>query len=229
MARVLGVVGGLSPYATILYYRSIVEGYRAGRGVDPRLVVYSVPVQEMCRFMRRGDLVGAAGLLSEAFRGLRGAGAAAALIAANTPHAALRFADSGGLELLHIVDPVARRLEGLGVRRVGLLATSATIRYRVYHDVLEPRGFEVVVPPGGVQEGLDEVLVKATEGELGEDDIGFIIGVARGLVDAGAEALVLGCTELGVYRGRLRGALDVPVVDSLEEHVAAAVSWLLGG
>ena len=229
MARLLGLVGGLSPYATILYYRSIVEGYRGRAGVDPRLVVYSVPVQEMCGFMSRGDLAGAAGLLSEALRGLRGAGAGAAVIAANTPHAALRLADTAGLRVLHIVEPVAERLEGLGARRVGLLATGATIRYRVYHDVLEARGFEIIVPPRGVQERLDKVIVRATEGELGEDDVGFLLGVARSLVAAGAEAVVLGCTELGLYRDRFRGALGAPVVDSLEEHVAAAVEWLLGG
>ncbi len=227
--RLLGIVGGLSPYATILYYRSIVEEYRGRRGVDPRLVVYSVPVQEMCSFMSRGDLAGAAGLLSEAFRGLRGAGASAALVAANTPHAALRFADTAGLRVLHIVEPVARRLRGLGVRRVGLLATSATLRYRVYHDVLEPLGFEVVAPRRGVQERLDEAITRATRGELGEEDLGFMLDVAQGLVEAGAEAVVLGCTELGLYRDRFRGALSVPVVDSLEEHVAAAVEWLLGG
>jgi len=221
------VIGGLSPYSTIVYYKLIVEGYRARAGVDPRLAIYSVPVQEMCRLMSRGDLGGAAALLGEAAEALARAGATRLILAANTPHAALRLLGPrpAGLEYIDIVEPVAARLEELGVEKAGLLATGATVRHRVYHDLLEPRGIEVVTPPPHAQRALDEMVERLTRGQMSDGDKLLLASLANQLTAQGAQAIIYGCTELSLYAGRVRSR--TPIIDSLEEHVKAAVKAML--
>jgi len=225
--RLLGVIGGLSPYSTIVYYKLLVEGYRARAGVDPRLAIYSVPVQAMCRLMSRGDLDGAASLLAAAAEALARAGATRLILAANTPHAALRRLGPrpAGLDYIDIVEPVADRLEDMGVRRVGLLATAATVKHRVYHDVLEGRGIEVITPPSHAQNALDEMVSRLTEGAMSDGDKLLLASLVNQLAAKGAQAVVYGCTELSLYAGHVHSR--TPIIDSLEEHVKAAVEAML--
>ncbi len=230
MAPELGVIGGLSPYSTILYYKFLVEEYRRRRGRDPRLVIYSLPVQEMCRTAGRGDFEGASRLIEEAAEAIARAGARVAILAANTPHWVLRRMPEErlrGLRFIDIVEPVAARLKSLGVRRVGLLATASTVEKRVYHDVLEPEGIEVVVPGPAGQRRLDDLVSRVVEGSMSEGDRLTLAGLVSELVGKGAEAIVYGCTELSLYVGSIR--FRVPVVDSLTEHVRAAVDAITGG
>ena len=227
MPRLLGLIGGLGPYSTILYYRMLVEEYHGRVGEHPRLVLYSVPVQRMCRLMSRGMLDEAGKLLGEALEALARAGASIVALAANTPHAALRLIKPpGGVEIVDIVDPVLERLNVLGAGTVGLLATGATVRYRVYHDPLEEAGFRVVTPGREEQELLDSIVSRAVEGDVRSGDARVIEALIGELAEAGADAVVYGCTELALYRDMLSPGL--PVVDSLEEHVRGIVSGMLG-
>ncbi len=227
MPRLLGLIGGLGPYSTILYYKMIIEEYYERVGRYPLLVLYNVPVQDMCRFMSQGRLSEAAELLGEAVESLARAGAGLVALAANTPHAALRLVEPpSGVEIVDIVEPVARRLAGMSVSKVGLLATGATVKFRVYHDPLESMGIKVVTPGSRGQELLDSIVSRAVEGNIREGDARAIGDLIRELEEAGAEAVVYGCTELALYRDKLSPGL--PVVDSLEEHVRALVERMLG-
>ena len=227
MPKLLGLIGGLGPYSTILYYKMIVEEYHSRVGEHPRLVLYSVPVQRMCRLMSRGMLDEAGKLLEEALEALARAGASIVALAANTPHAALRLVEPpGGVEIVDIVDPVLERLKELGAGTVGLLATGATVRYRVYHDPLEEAGFRVVTPRREGQELLDSIVSRAVEGDVRSGDARAIEALVGELAEAGAEAVIYGCTELALYKDMLSPGL--PVVDSLEEHVRGIVSGMLG-
>lgn len=218
----LGIIGGLSPYSTILYYKAIVEEYRAKTGKDPWLIISSISVQEMCSAMGKGDLSYAASLLLRAINALKAAGANRVLLAANTPHAALRLLDLRGLELIDIVEPVAKRLAELGARSVGLLATSATIKFRVYHDVLEPMGIHVLVPGQSKQALLDDMVERIASGENNhEENVRLVEKLVDDLSSKGADAVILGCTELSLYRDKISSR--VPVIDSLREHVVEAV------
>ena len=221
----IGLVGGLSPYSTILYYRLLVERARERTGRDPELVIVSVSIDRVSSLVRSWDLEGLAGLLADALGRLAAAGARVVGIAANTPHIALpllRGRLPEGVRLVSIVEAVTRRVAGLGVKRIGLLATGATVRSRLYHEALGRIGVEVVAPPPRLQEMLDNAIRLVSRGLLDERR-GLLVGQLVGsLLARGAEALVLGCTELPLLLGGLR--VRVPIVDSLEEHVEALLA-----
>jgi len=233
---VIGVVGGLGPAATVFYYESLVGEYRRRGLGSPRVVIYTVPIEEMCRAARAGDVGAVAGLVGEALEVLARAGASVALVAANTPHMAwdafAPLASRLGLRLIHIAEPAVERLRLLGASRVGILATSGTLRAGFYQERLEGLGMEPVVPDGEGQRALDqaiEALAGASGLRAGFDAGEVVVGVASQLVEAGADAILVACTDISPLLGRLRGALGVPVVDSSVEHVKAAVDAATGG
>lgn len=229
MQRVIGLVGGLSPYSTILYYKFLVEYYREREGVDPRVIIYSIPVQEMCDAVKKGDQVGARSMLAEALEGLGKAGAGLVLLAANTPHIFIDedlLKHAGGARFIDIREAVAWKLERLGVERVGLLATKQTLESRLYHDYLENKGYEVITPSRHGNEKLQEVIEKLTQGVIPDSSKLILATLISELTGKGAEAIIYGCTELSLLIGRVR--VNKPIVDSLTEHVRYAIDKALG-
>jgi len=224
----LGIVGGLSPYSTILYYKFIVEAYRGRVGRDPELVIYSVPIQEFAARIRSGDLEGAARLLSRAFQALKASGADLYLIGANTPHAVVdRYDGLAPKGFLDIREAVVRELEGRGYKRVGLLATNGTLKYRVYDDWLEKAGIEMVTPSSRAQQALMTAIEALARGDIGAT---AKAGLAQALMDLASkrvDAVVYACTELSLIADRVH--VRLPVVDSLTVHALRAVEALTGG
>jgi aspartate racemase len=226
--RLLGVLGGMSWTSTEAYYRGLNEGVAARLGGlhSARLVLHSVDFDPVARAQHAGDWDATAGILGEAAAGLAAAGAEALILATNTMHrVAGALEESAGIPLLHIADPTATALLAAGHRRVGLLATRFTMEEGFYVDRLRDRGLDVVVP-----EAEDRTLVhRIIYDELVVDVVRaqsratYREVVAR-LAAAGAEAVVLGCTEIGLL---LRdGDTDVPLFDTTALHVAAGVDWL---
>jgi aspartate racemase len=226
--RLLGVLGGMSWTSTEAYYRGLNEGVAARLGGlhSARLVLHSVDFDPVARAQHAGDWDATAGILGEAAAGLAAAGAEALILATNTMHrVAGALEESAGIPLLHIADPTATALLAAGHRRVGLLATRFTMEEGFYIDRLRDRGLDVVVP-----EAEDRTLVhRIIYDELVVDVVRaqsratYREVVAR-LAAAGAEAVVLGCTEIGLL---LRdGDTDVPLFDTTALHVAAGVDWL---
>ena len=226
--RLLGVLGGMSWTSTEAYYRGLNEGVAARLGGlhSARLVLHSVDFDPVARAQHAGDWDATAGILGEAAAGLAAAGAEALILATNTMHrVAGALEETAGIPLLHIADPTATALLAAGHRRVGLLATRFTMEEGFYVDRLRDRGLDVVVP-----EAEDRTLVhRIIYDELVVDVVraqsraAYREVVAR-LAAAGAEAVVLGCTEIGLL---LRdGDTDVPLFDTTALHVAAGVDWL---
>jgi len=226
--RLLGVLGGMSWTSTEAYYRGLNEGVAARLGGlhSARLVLHSVDFDPVARAQHAGDWDATAGILGEAAAGLAAAGAEALILATNTMHrVAGALEETAGIPLLHIADPTAAALLAAGHRRVGLLATRFTMEEGFYVDRLRDRGLDVVVP-----EAEDRTLVhRIIYDELVVDVVRaqsratYREVVAR-LAAAGAEAVVLGCTEIGLL---LRdGDTDVPLFDTTALHVAAGVDWL---
>lgn len=224
----IGIVGGLSPYSTILYYKFIVEYFRDKVGRDPRVVLYSIPVQEMCKYVKIGDKKGAIELLVEALKRLAEAGARIGLLAANTPHMFLSEALEEAKPEYPIVDirrAVARRIEKMGVSTVGLLATSATVDSRIYHEYLETMGVKVVTPGPYGQKVVDSIIERLVEGRIPESLNLKLAQVISSLKARGVEALIYGCTELSLLVGKIK--LPMPIIDSLTEHVKLVVDEAL--
>jgi len=112
------------------------------------------------------------------------------------------------------------------VSRVGLLATTATVRTRLYHRALEARGIEVLEPDAGGQQAVMEAIYRVKRGDLAGARAP-LVAEARRLEEAGADAIVAGCTEIPLVLGQ--GDLGVPLVDATEVLAVAAVRAALQG
>ncbi|MBD3782529.1 MAG: aspartate/glutamate racemase family protein [Micrococcales bacterium] len=226
--RLLGVLGGMSWTSTEAYYRGLNVGVatRLGGLHSARLLLHSVDFAPVAEAQHAGDWDGTARILGAAARGLAAGGAGALLLATNTMHTVAGEVEAAaGIPLLHIADPTADALLAGGHRRVGLLATRFTMEQDFYRERLEARGLEVLVP-----DAADRALVhRVIYDELVHDVVrpesreAYLEVVGR-LVAGGADAVVLGCTEIGLLLHD--GDAAVPLLDTTALHVAAGVDWL---
>ncbi len=224
----LGVLGGMSWTSTEAYYRGLNTGVAARLGGlhSARLLVHSVDFAPVAQAQHDGDWAATAGILTDAARGLAAGGAQALLLATNTMHrVANEIEAAAGVPLLHIADPTADALLASGHRRVGLLATRFTMEQTFYTDRLRARGLDVLLPQPEDRDLVHRVIYdELVRDVVREESRTSYLDVVERLVAAGAEAVILGCTEIGLL---LRdGDASVPLVDTTALHVAAGVDWL---
>jgi aspartate racemase len=226
--RLLGVLGGMSWTSTELYYRGLNEGVAARLGGlhSARLLLHSVDFAPVAEAQHAGDWDATAGVLADAARGLAAAGAEALLVATNTMHkVAGAIEEAAGIPLLHIADPTAEALLAAGHRRVGLLATRFTMEQDFYADRLRARGLDVVVPGPADRDTVHRVIYDELVHDVVRDGSRrAYVEVVERLAADGAEAVVLGCTEITLLLGP--DDVDLPVVDTTALHVAAGIDWL---
>jgi len=196
----IGIVGGLSPESTTLYYRTIVCEYRRRHGDEkyPTIIIYSVNFGLFHEYLGRGDEERAAEIIIEALNALHRAGADFALISANTPHMLMPLiAPRSPLPILHIADALAEELIKHGVKRVGLLGTRYTLTHGFYVEHLKRYGIEALIPEPTEVETVNRIIFdELVKGIVREESRRALIEISKRLVQRGAEAIALACTEL---------------------------------
>lgn len=225
----LGVLGGMGPLATADFYAKLVERTSASRDQEHiPVVIYAVPqVPDRTAALLRG---GPSPLpaLHAGLRTLLAAGAQAIAIPCNTAHAWYdELAAASPIPILHIADAAAdaaARIAGRGAR-LGLVATSGTLATDFYPRRLAERGFECLTPTEGemrelVMPGIGDVKAGAIDagGRLLERAVGA-------LLERGAAAVVLGCTEVPLALDRLASPLGARSVDATAALAEACVEW----
>lgn len=232
--KTLGVLGGMSWESTAVYYRLVNQAVAARKGGlhSAPLVLASVDFETIAARQREADWAGAAALLAQAASGLRAAGAQALLIATNTMHkVGDEVAAAAGLPLLHIADATAAALRAAGVRRAAFLGTRFSMEDRsIVIDRIERLCPELLAPilvPDADDRALMHRVIfdELCRGVVRDDSRAAIAALIARQAARGAEAVVLGCTEIGLLiDGR---SSPLPCFDTTELHAAAAVSWML--
>ncbi|WP_460460340.1 aspartate/glutamate racemase family protein [Angustibacter peucedani] len=227
--RTIGMLGGMSWQSTVQYYRLANElvAQRLGGLHSAKVLLHSVDFAEVEQLQTAGRWEDAAVLLADAARGLEAAGADLVLICTNTMH---RVADQVqaalDVPLLHLGDVVAEAVTSSGLRTIGLLGTAFTMEQPFYRDRLARHGLAVLVPDDDDRALVHRVIYdELCQGVVSESSREAFRRVIVRLVDAGAEGVVLGCTEIEL----LVGADDspVPVFPTTQLHVEAAVDLAL--
>ncbi len=229
--RMIGLIGGMSWESTAVYYRRMNEQVRARLGGlhSADVVMRSVDFAGIVGLQQADAWDEAANVLAKIGRDLRDAGAACLLICTNTMH---KLADSVqsavDVPLLHIVDVTAEALKAAGMKRPLLLATRYTMEQDFYLSRLRDRhGIDAIVPAAAdrtivhnvIFEELCQGLIRAESRQR------YIDIVARGQA-AGADSVILGCTEIGLLLDQQSTGL--PTFDSTLLHADAAVQFALG-
>lgn len=221
----LGLLGGTSWESTLEYYRLLNEATNRKLGglSTVEMILWSLDFGAIWDCKDRGDFVAIGRMFDEAARHLASGGAELIVICSNSGHQRADAVEAAtGLPVVHIVDAAGIEMSRLGARRVGLLGTLETMTGGYYRDRLKDRfGIEVVVPPKEQQARVHEIAVdevaRGIRLESSRADLGRIVNE---LVDAGSEAVVLGCTELPLIAPQ--GA-RVPLLDTIKIHVEAIV------
>jgi aspartate racemase len=228
--KIIGMLGGMSWKSSAEYYRLINEGVRDRLGGlhSARCLMWSFDFDDVAVLQREDRWDEAADLMVEAAQRLERGGADFLVICTNTMHKAYdRMRAAVDLPLLHIADPTAARIKADGHKRVGLLGTAFTMEQDFYKGPLaDVHGLDVIVPDGADRATVHRIIYdELVQGKVDAASRAAYRAVIGRLVAAGAEAIILGCTEIML----LVGAEDspVPLYDTTGLHAAAAVELAL--
>jgi len=217
--------------SSAVYYRRLNGGVRQRLGGQhsAKLVMWSADFAPIAAMQADGRWDEATAVLVDAARGLERAGAEAILICANTMHRmAGEVAAAVGVPLIHVADVTAAAIRAAGVQRPLLLATAFVMEQPFYRERLRARGVETLVPPEDERRWLHAIIFdELVQGRFEAGSRAEVLAmVDRAGADHGADAVIFGCTEIGMLVPA--GDVSVPVFDTLELHVEAALAFALG-
>jgi aspartate racemase len=227
--KTVGLLGGMSWESTATYYRLLNDFVKARLGGlhSAKIVLVSVDFHEVEGPMQAGDWDRVGASLAQAARQVQAGGAECLLLCTNTMHRVAPAIEAAiDIPFLHIAEPTARAMNQAGHDTVGLLGTRATMEQAFYRDYLASRGIGTLVPDAAdrdlVHRIIFEELCLGIVTEASRDEYRRVM---RDLAERGAQAIVLGCTEISLLVGAADSA--VPLFDTTALHAGAAVDWAL--
>jgi aspartate racemase len=229
--KTVGIIGGIAPESTIVYYRSIITRYRAQRpdGSYPNILLNSIDLKRVLDLVSANERAQLIAFLIAELHKLARAGADFAVLASNTPHLVFdELQRQAPLPLLSIVEATCAAAQQLGVRKVGLFGTRFTMQGGFYQTIFGRTGTEIVLPEAAEQAYIHEKYL----GELAhavllpETRAGLLSIVDRLRAQQGIEALILGGTELPLILTEAAHE-GLPFLDTTSIHVEHIVAQML--
>jgi len=224
--NLLGMIGGTSWHSTIEYYRLLNElvGEKIGSEQNPPLLLYSLNV----KLMRENDPEKIKNSYLEIAKKLENAGAKAIIICANTPHMVFDFVQPKiDIPILHIADAIAKEANQKGFKKLGLLGTKPTMTGNFLHGRLkEKHQIETLIPE---DKHIDKthrfISEELTQGKFSDNAKNFYLEQMQLLKDRGADAIILGCTELPMLIKEKD--TEIPLLDTTKLHAQMATDFIL--
>lgn len=228
--KTIGLLGGMSWESTVPYYQIInrVVARELGDLHSARIVLYSVDFDEVERLQHADRWDEAGSLLAHAASRLEGAGADFLVLCTNTMHKVAPAIEARvEIPLLHIADATAAELQASGCKTVGLLGTAFTMEQEFYRGRLEAKsGLTVLVPDKDSRALVHRVIYdELCRGVISEPSRERFRRVVSALAERGADAVIMGCTEIGLL---LRPSdVSIPLFDTARLHAEAAAAFAL--
>jgi len=228
--KTIGLLGGMSWESTVGYYRAINEGVKNSLGGlhSAKIVMYSVDFDPIEKLQHKGDWETTAKLLSKAAKNIQAAGADFLVICTNTMHkVAPQIENEIDIPLLHIADATAEYLVKNKIKKVGLLGTAFTMEQEFYKSrLIERYKLDVLVPGEYDRQVIHNIIYKELcLGEVKENSKYEYLRIIDLLANQGAEAVILGCTEIGMLLNQ--DDTNVELVDTTEIHAKKAVEYAI--
>ena len=222
----LGILGGMGPAASAEFVSRLIAQTPASHDQEHMpFVLWNEPrIPDRSTSMRNGDTQPLLWLL-QGIQALKTVGCDHIVIPCNSAHFWYDDMAKMGVPITHIVDSIADQLRDLGLANttIGIMGTQGTIEQGIYQTRLTQQGWTCIVPDRAemdffVQPAID--LIKA--GKIGESQL-LLLKVIHSLIDRGARAVVLGCTELPLAI-RATQEKNIPIVNSIDSLVQAALT-----
>lgn len=230
LVKTIGIIGGMSWESSAQYYAIINREVRMRLGAphSARILMHSLDFGEVEELQHAGEWGALGKMLAESARALQAGGAELLILATNTMH---KLADeieaSSHLPLIHIADPTAAEIKAKGFSKVGLLGTAFTMEEQFYRGRLqEKHDLEVIVPGDNDRAAVHRIIYdELVNGDVREVSREVYRSVNAGLVERGAQAIILGCTEIMLLVDQSDS--EVPLFDTTNLHALAAVETAL--
>jgi aspartate racemase len=227
--KTIGLIGGVSWYSSVEYYRIINEtvAARLGGFHSAQCIMYSVDFAPIDALERQNNWQDMLPILLTAARSVERGGADFMVICSNTTHKmADQIMEHVHIPLLHIADATVRAIQACGFQKVGLLGTNFTMNGDHIRGRLAKHGLDVITPGPADREIVNRVVYdELCAGQMLPESRAQYVEIIGRLVDAGAQGIILGCTEIGLL---IRPEdSPVPVFDTARIHAEAAAEYAL--
>lgn len=223
--KTIGLIGGMSWESSLEYYRIINEEVKSRLGGlhSAKCILYSVDFEEVERYQSAGDWESAGALLGDAAQSLEKVGAEFIVICTNTMHKVVESIEEKiSIPILHIADATAKQILKSEINTVGLLGTKYTMEQDFYKSRIESNGIKVLIPNNEEREGVNRVIFEELVlGKVEQASREYYKKVMQGLINHGAEGIILGCTEIGLLVKPEDS--EVPIFDTTVIHAVSAV------
>ena len=227
--KTIGLIGGMSWQSTAHYYAALnreTARLRGGLHSAP-ILLHSLDFAAIQALQREGDWEQAGRVLAQSAKTLENAGANLIVLATNTMHiCAPAIAAAVDVPFLHIADPTAEALLSDGCERVGLLGTRFTLESDFYTSRLRHHGLDPLTPDVGVTDLNAIIYEELCKGIVRDASRAIYVEAIERLAARGAQAVILGCTEIGMLITDEDS--PIPVYDTTQLHAQAAVGRALG-
>jgi aspartate racemase len=229
MYKRIGILGGMTPESTVTYYQHIFRRYEEVHGDlgYPETVIYDVSFQRFEDWMGEEDWGSIEEALLDGLKRLAAAGAEFAVIATNTMHILFEKLEARSpIPLISIVDATAEAIKEEGFEVVGLLGTRFTMEKSFYREGLKKHGIDTLVPDEGERIYINRVVFEElSRGQLLPDSRNRYLEIVDGLVQEGAQGVVLGCTEIPLLVTPEH--TDVTLFDTAVIHAEKALQYAI--
>ncbi|HLO11887.1 MAG TPA: aspartate/glutamate racemase family protein [Pseudoneobacillus sp.] len=227
--KTIGLIGGMSWESTVSYYRLINEGIKQELGGlhSAKCILYSVDFAEIESYQATNQWEQAGELLTTAAKSLEKAGADFIMICTNTMHKVIpQILPNIHIPILHIADATATKINENGIKRVGLLGTKYTMEQNFYTSRIEQQGIEILLPDSNDRETVNKIIYEELcLGIMKEESKKSYQAIIRNLIQMGAEAIILGCTEIGLLIKQ--EDYSIPIMDTTIIHAEEGVKIAL--
>jgi aspartate racemase len=228
--KTIGLIGGMSWESSAEYYKVINEGVRDRLGGlhSAKSLMFSFDFADIEELQHHGKWGDATQLMVAAAQDLERGGADLIIITTNTMHKMADAVEAAvKIPLVHIADPTAEALKIRNIKKVALLGTKYTMEQDFYKGRLVNKfGFDVITPLDSERKLVNEIIYdELCLGEIKAESRSKYVEIIGNLQKRGAEAVILGCTEIGLLIKQ--SDVDLPVFDTTKIHAEAAVSFAL--
>ncbi len=235
----VGLIGGMSPESTVIYYEIINKrvNERLGGLHSAKIIMESVDLEEIVSLQRQGDWGALETMMIDAARRLEAGGADCIVICTNTMHKTAPIVqDLISIPLIHIADATAQEIKKNGLSKVALLGTKITMKEDFYKKrLIDRHGIEAIIPSEAEMKLIDGIIFdELCLGKIDRNSRIIINRIIGGLADKGARGVVLGCTELPLLidqmhlNEQLFDMKPIVLFNTTEIHAEAAANFALG-
>jgi len=223
----IGLIGGITPESTILYYQILnkLSANQLGKVHSAELIINSFDFGQISKLVKQGrwDLLDKK--MAETATNLENSGASCILICANTMHLCIDAVRKVvGIPVIHIADTTAKEIQKKGIQKVALLGTKYTMEKDFFRDILNEHSIETIIPDAEERDEIHRIIYdELAQGEFKKSSKESYLKIIDSLILNGAEGIILGCTEIPLLINQ--NDVSLPIFDTTKIHAAAAFKF----